>query len=73
MHRVERNFLRPGWPWRLLWRITYPWAQLHLVTKPRAVAGPMMKPQLCLANPVAWPLVAPDPDPNAWLARRRWG
>ena len=78
----ERNFpplKRPGWPWRLLRRITYPWAQLHLVQTEatgRWLAQHLnAKPQLCLANPVAWPLprFAPDPDPNAWLARREVG
>ena len=75
----ERNFpplKRPGLPWRLLRRLTYPWAQLHLV-QTEATGRWLVKhlnacPQLCLANPVAWPLprFAPDPDPAAWLASR---
>ena len=76
----ERNFpplKRPGWPWRLLRRLTYPWAQLHLVQT--EATGRWMaehlhaRPQLCLANPVAWPLprFAPDPDPTDWLERRK--
>jgi len=78
----ERNFpplKRPSWPWRLLRRLTYPWAQLHLVQTEatgRWLAQHLnARPQLCLANPVAWPLprFAPDPDPNAWLARRKVG
>jgi len=78
----ERNFpplKRPGWPWRLLRRLTYPWAQLHLVqteaTGRWLAQHVQARPQLCLANPVAWPLprFAPDPDPNAWLASRRVG
>ena len=82
MHRVGTELpplKRPGWPWRLLRRITYPWAQLHLVQTEatgRWLAQHLnAKPQLCLANPVAWPLprFAPDPDPNAWLARREVG
>ena len=78
----ERNFpplKRPGWPWRLLRRLTYPWAQLHLVQT--EATGRWMaehlhaRPQLCLANPVAWPLprFAPDPDPTDWLERRKVG
>ena len=51
----ERNFpplKRPGWPWRLLRRLTYPWAQLHLVQT--EATGRWMaehlhaRPQLCL-------------------------
>ena len=67
---------KPGWPWRILRRMTYPWAQLHLVQT--EATGEWLAqhlnalPQLCLANPVAWPLprFAPDPDPAAWLASR---
>ena len=75
----ERNFpplKRPGLLWRLLRRLTYPWAQLHLVQTEatgRWLAKHLnARPQLCLANPVAWPLprFAPDPDPAAWLASR---
>ena len=78
----ERNFpplKRPGWPWRLLRRLTYPWAQLHLVQTEatgRWLAQHLnARPQLCLANPVAWPLprFAPDPDPTGWLARQKVG
>jgi glycosyltransferase involved in cell wall biosynthesis len=78
----ERNFpplKRPGWPWRLLRRLTYPWAQLHLVqteSTGRWLAQHLnARPQLCLANPVAWPLprFAPDPDPTDWLARQKVG
>ena len=78
----ERNFpplKRPGWPWRLLRRLTYPWAQLHLVQTEatgRWLAQHLnARPQLCLANPVAWPLprFAPDPDPTDWLARQKVG
>ena len=78
----ERNFpplKRPGWPWRLLRRLTYPWAQLHLVqteSTGRWLAQHLnARPQLCLANPVAWPLprFAPDPDPTDWLARQMVG
>ena len=78
----ERNFpplKRPGWPWRLLRRLTYPWAQLHLVqteaTGRWLAQHVQARPQLCLANPVAWPLprFAPDPDPNTWLACRQVG
>ena len=78
----ERNFpplKRPGWPWRLLRRLTYPWAQLHLVQTEatgRWLAQHLnARPQLCLANPVAWPLprFAPDPDPTRWLARQKVG
>jgi len=78
----ERNFpplKRPGWPWRLLRRLTYPWAQLHLVqteSTGRWLAQHLnARPQLCLANPVAWPLprFAPDPDPTGWLARQKVG
>ena len=75
----ERNFpplKKPGWPWRILRRMTYPWAQLHLVQTKATGAWLAQhlnaRPQLCLANPVAWPLprFAPDPDPAAWLASR---
>ena len=78
----ERNFpplKRPSWPWRLLRRLTYPWAQLHLVQTEatgRWLAQHLKAhPQLCLPNPVAWPLprFAPDPDPIAWLVRRNVG
>ncbi|QNJ01882.1 putative alpha-glycosyltransferase/ family 4 [Synechococcus sp. PROS-U-1] len=78
----ERNFpplKRPGWPWRLLRRLTYPWAHLHLVqteSTGRWLAQHLnARPQLCLANPVAWPLprFAPDPDPTDWLARQKVG
>ena len=78
----ERNFpplKRPGWPWRLLRRLTYPWAQLHLVQTEatgRWLAEHLhARPQLCLANPVAWPLprFAPDPDPTDWLERQKVG
>ena len=58
-----------------------PWAQLHLVqTRGHgSMAGINIclarRPQLCLPNPVAWPLprFAPDPDPIAWLVRRNVG
>ena len=78
----ERNFpplKRPGWPWRLLRRLTYPWAQLHLVQTEatgRWLAQHLnARPQLCLANPVAWPLprFAPDPNPTDWLASQKVG
>ena len=78
----ERNFpplKRPGWPWRILRRLTYPWAQLHLVqteSTGRWLAQHLnARHQLCLANPVAWPLprFAPDPDPTEWLARQKVG
>lgn len=78
----ERNFpplKRPGWPWRLLRRLTFPWAQLHLVQT--EATGQWLdqhlnaRPQLCLPNPVAWPLprFAPHPDPTDWLARQSVG
>ena len=78
----ERNFpplKRLGWPWRILRRLTYPWAQLHLVQTEatgRWLAQHLnARPQLCLANPVAWPLprFAPDPDPTDWLERQKVG
>ena len=78
----ERNFpplKQPGWPWRLLRRLTYPWAQLHLVQTEatgRWLAQHLnARPQLCLANPVAWPLprFAPDPNPTDWLACQKVG